>query len=96
MNTHSPGTAPSGIPLSPDAQMMEIVELTAADDERVWIRDAGAEADIWWRPLMFDIANGNHVELLRARKGGVLGRHMHTTPVHGFVLSGSWRYIERP
>jgi len=84
-----------GIALSPDASLMEIVELTAQDDERMWIKEPGTATDVRWRPLMFDLANGNHVELMRARKGGSLGRHLHATPVHGFVLKGSWRYIEK-
>ena len=96
MDATSPPPLSSGIALTPDACFNEIVELTAEDDERVWIREPGTATDVFWRPLMFDIANGNHVELLRVRKGGSLGRHMHTTPVHGFVLRGTWRYIERP
>ncbi|GAB5471465.1 MAG: 2,4'-dihydroxyacetophenone dioxygenase family protein [Rhodospirillales bacterium] len=85
----------SAIHLDGSAAMMEIVELTARDDERLWIKEPGNAVDVWWRPLMFDIANGNHVELMKVAKGGSLGRHMHCTPVHGFVLKGSWRYIER-
>jgi len=84
----------AGIELSPHASLMEIVELTAQDDERMWVKEPGLAVDVWWRPLMFDLANGNHVELMRVRKGGSLGRHLHATPVHGFVLKGKWRYIE--
>ena len=29
-----------------------------------------------------------------APRGGVSSRHRHPTPVHGFVLEGSWRYLE--
>ncbi len=86
----------SAIATGPDACLMEIVELTARDDERVWIREPGTAVDVWWRPLMFDLANGNHVELMRVRRGGSLGRHLHATPVHGFVLKGRWRYVEKP
>ena len=28
------------------------------------------------------------------RKSGVLSRHRHPQPVHGFVLKGSWHYLE--
>ena len=85
---------PDAVRLTPDATFMEIVELTARDDERVWIKEPGIGVDVWWRPLMFDVANGNHVEILRVRKGGSLGKHVHPTPVHGFVLEGRWRYLE--
>ncbi|MET0529207.1 MAG: 2,4'-dihydroxyacetophenone dioxygenase family protein, partial [Microvirga sp.] len=32
--------------------------------------------------------------LLRVRRAGILSRHLHPSPVHGFVLKGSWRYLE--
>jgi hypothetical protein len=28
------------------------------------------------------------------RKSGVLSRHRHPQPVHGFVLKGRWHYLE--
>ena len=34
------------------------------------------------------------MNLLRVRKSGVLSRHRHPQPVHGFVLKGSWHYLE--
>ena len=34
------------------------------------------------------------MNLLRVRKSGVLSRHRHPQPVHGFVLKGEWRYLE--
>jgi hypothetical protein len=32
--------------------------------------------------------------LLRVRRAGILSRHRHPAPVHGFVLRGAWRYLE--
>jgi hypothetical protein len=34
------------------------------------------------------------MNLLRVRKAGVLSRHRHPQPVHGYVLKGRWRYLE--
>jgi hypothetical protein len=34
------------------------------------------------------------MNLLRVRRSGVLSRHRHPQPVHGFVLKGSWHYLE--
>ena len=34
------------------------------------------------------------MNLLRVRKSGVLSRHRHPLPVHGFVLKGRWHYLE--
>jgi hypothetical protein len=34
------------------------------------------------------------VNLLRVRKAGILSRHRHPAPVHGFVIRGRWHYLE--
>jgi 2,4'-dihydroxyacetophenone dioxygenase len=60
-------------------------------DERLWTPQA---ENIWFRPLLFNTVAGEWVNLLRVRRSGVLSRHRHPAPVHGFVLKGSWRYLE--
>jgi 2,4'-dihydroxyacetophenone dioxygenase len=62
-----------------------------ATDERIWVP---LDENVWTRPLYFDMNSGGHCEVLRVRRGGVLGRHRHPSPVHGFVLKGRWRYLE--
>jgi 2,4'-dihydroxyacetophenone dioxygenase len=75
-------------PLSPP----EIVVAGAVpQDERVWVLQA---PNVWFRPLMLNTVNGQWCNLLRVRRAGVLSRHRHPAPVHGFVLKGSWRYLE--
>lgn len=76
--------------LPPDA-VPEIVTIAIPDDERVWVPQA---PNVWFRPLMLNTTNGQWCNLLRVRKSGVLSRHRHPAPVHGFVLKGSWRYLE--
>ncbi len=61
------------------------------EDERLWIE---LEPNVWFRPLSFDMTTGSHCELLRVRRGGVLTRHRHPSPVHGYVIKGKWRYLE--
>ena len=61
------------------------------EDERLWVPQA---PDVWFRPLLFDTVNGQWVNLLRVRKAGRLNRHLHPAPVYGYVLKGSWRYLE--
>jgi 2,4'-dihydroxyacetophenone dioxygenase len=34
------------------------------------------------------------VNLLKVTRAGVLSRHRHTNPVHGYVLKGRWHYLE--
>jgi hypothetical protein len=58
---------------------------------RVWIE---IEPNVWFRPLFFVMNSGLHGEGLRVRRDGVLVRHRHPSPVHGYVLKGRWRYLE--
>jgi 2,4'-dihydroxyacetophenone dioxygenase len=74
-------------PLSPP----EIVVHAIPDDERVWVPQA---PDVSFRPLMLNTLNGQWCNLLRVRRAGILSRHHHPAPVHGFVLKGCWRYLE--
>ena len=61
------------------------------EDERLWVPQA---ENVWFRPLMFDTTGGSWVNLLRVRRSGVLSRHRHPAPVHGYVIKGTWRYLE--
>lgn len=49
---------------------------------------------MWFRPLALNRVNGEWVNLLQVRCSGVLSRHRHPPPVHGYVIKGSWRYLE--
>jgi quercetin dioxygenase-like cupin family protein len=60
-------------------------------DERLWVPQA---PNVWFRPLLFNTVNGEWVNVLRVRQSGRLNRHRHPAPVHGYVLKGSWRYLE--
>src|SRR5688572_21717146 len=61
------------------------------DDERLWVPQA---ENVWFRPLLLNRVNGEWVNLLRVRRSGVLSRHRHPSPVHGYVIKGEWRYLE--
>jgi quercetin dioxygenase-like cupin family protein len=71
----------------------EIVEVAAAADEREWV--PAAMEGVWMRPLLFDTVRGAWTNVVRMRTEGFVSRHAHPAPVHGYVLSGSWRYAER-
>ena len=76
--------------LPPEAAA-DIVAQAIPTDERVWVPQAPL---VWFRPLMFNTINGGWCNLLRVRKAGILSRHRHPAPVHGYVIKGSWRYLE--
>jgi 2,4'-dihydroxyacetophenone dioxygenase len=61
------------------------------DDERLWVPQ---QENVWFRPLCLSASRGYWMNLLRVRKSGVLSRHRHPQPVHGFVLKGEWHYLE--
>jgi quercetin dioxygenase-like cupin family protein len=82
------GTDPMTTP--PDAAA-QIVTQAIPDDDRVWVPQAPR---VWFRPLMLNVVNGNWLNLLKVTKSGVLSRHRHPAPVHGYVIKGSWRYLE--
>lgn len=60
-------------------------------DERIWVPQA---PNIWFRPLLLDTVGGGWFNLLRVRRSGVLSRHRHPAPVYGYVIKGSWHYLE--
>ena len=64
----------------------------AGDDEASpWV-PFGDDALI--RHLAFDVRNNSFTNVLWVKAGGKLGRHRHRGPVSGYVLEGSWRYLE--
>lgn len=69
----------------------DFVTQAIPDDERLWVPQAD---NVWFRPLLLDATAGQWVNLLRVRRSGVLSRHRHPAPVHGYVIKGSWRYLE--
>lgn len=82
-----PVQPPSVHPFSPP----ELVVRGEPEDERVWVPQA---PNVWFRPLLLNTVAGQWCNLLRVRRSGVLSRHVHPAPVHGYVLRGSWRYLE--
>jgi 2,4'-dihydroxyacetophenone dioxygenase len=60
-------------------------------DERVWVPQG---TNVWFRPLLLNRVNGEWVNLIRVRRAGQISRHAHPAPVHGYVIKGSWRYLE--
>ena len=69
----------------------DIVTTALPEDERLWVPQA---ENVWFRPLLLNTVNGEWVNLLKVRRSGVLSRHRHPAPVHGYVIKGSWRYLE--
>ena len=69
----------------------EIAVPAMPEDERVWVPQAEG---VWFRPLMLNTLQGQWCNLLRVRRAGILSRHLHPQPVHGYVIKGRWHYLE--
>ena len=87
----SDSRTPYQLPMPAEAQAEIVVSGAVPDDERVWVPQA---ENVWFRPLCLNVSQGYWVNLLRVRKSGVLSRHRHPNPVHGYVIKGSWHYLE--
>ncbi|MGE0607116.1 MAG: 2,4'-dihydroxyacetophenone dioxygenase family protein [Pirellulales bacterium] len=79
-----------GLALPPDAAA-DLAVPAIPDDERVWVPQAER---VWFRPLLLNTVAGQWCNLLRVTRAGVLSRHRHPAPVHGYVIRGAWRYLE--
>ncbi|WP_374468481.1 2,4'-dihydroxyacetophenone dioxygenase family protein [Ferrovibrio sp.] len=75
----------------PAGMAKEIAMPAMPDDERVWVP---LHDNVWFRPLLLHTVEGYWTSLLRVRASGVVSCHRHPAPVHGYVLKGSWRYLE--
>lgn len=84
-------TMPYQLPFPQDAQEEIVISNAIPDDDRLWVPQA---ENVWFRPLCLNRSQGYWVNLLKVRKAGVLSRHRHPQPVHGFVLKGRWHYLE--
>lgn len=82
---------PYQLPFPDDAQEEIVIGDAIPTDQRLWVPQA---ENVWFRPLCLNRSQGYWMNLLKVRKSGVLSRHRHPQPVHGWVLKGRWHYLE--
>ena len=82
---------PYQLPFPKDAQEEIVIPNAMSDDDKLWVPQA---ENVWFRPLCLNRSQGYWMNLLKVKKAGVLSRHRHPQPVHGFVLKGRWHYLE--
>lgn len=80
-----------GIDAVVDKYSKKDVFIPATEEESPWVPFV---ENVYIRHLAFDVRANSFTNILRVDAGGGLGRHRHRGPVHGFVLRGSWRYLE--
>ncbi len=79
------------LPFSQDLQPEIVITDAVAEDERIRVSQSET---VSFRPLCLNRSQGYWMNLLRVRRSGMLSRHRHSQPVHGFVLNGRWYYLE--
>jgi quercetin dioxygenase-like cupin family protein len=67
------------------------VHIGANENESPWVP---WQPGVHIRHLSFDVRSNSFTNILWVAQGGMLGRHRHRGPVFGYVLEGSWRYLE--
>jgi 2,4'-dihydroxyacetophenone dioxygenase len=82
---------PYQLPMPKEASPDLVVPSVLPEDERVWVPQA---PNVSFRPLCLNASQGYWVNLLKVTRAGVLSRHRHTNPVHGYVIKGRWHYLE--
>ena len=82
---------PYQLPFPNDALDEIVIADAIPEDERLWVPQTDT---VSFRPLCLNRSHGYWMNLLRVRQSGFLSRHRHPQPVHGFVLKGSWHYLE--
>jgi quercetin dioxygenase-like cupin family protein len=82
---------PYQLPFPAEAAKEIVVPSVLPKDERVWVPQM---ENVSFRPLCLNASQGYWMNLLRVRKAGVLSRHRHPQPVHGYVIKGRWYYLE--
>lgn len=76
---------PFQYPRPEEASSDIVVAHAIPQDERVWVPQS---ENVHFRPLCLNASQGYWVNLLRVRKSGVLSRHRHPNPVHGWCSRG--------
>ena len=81
-------------PLAPQDMTDELFwkDGLSPNDERLWVPNGPGR---WSRPLCLNVSQGYWVHITKVTEAGIVSRHRHPAPVHGFVIEGKWRYLER-
>lgn len=82
---------PYQLPMPPDAQADIVIPNALPDDDRIWVPQAKG---VFFRPLCLNVSQGYWMNMLKVTQAGVLSRHRHPNPVHGYVIKGRWHYLE--
>lgn len=69
-----------------------LTDVVARSEEIPWIPQGSR--GVWFKPLRISLEQNRWVNLLKVTRGGVVNRHRHLSEVEGWVVQGSWHYLE--
>jgi 2,4'-dihydroxyacetophenone dioxygenase len=93
-----PDTAPA-----PEAQVTESLAYVYREYGRSDIHIGPGDAEspyvtllpgVLIRHLSFDVRRNAWTSIIWVQQGGMIGRHRHRGAVDGYVIEGSWKYLE--
>ena len=80
------------VSFTPHSLPTDLADLAVSSDDMPWVPNGQGLA---FKPLHYSPSTGMWINLIRCERKGRISRHLHTGgSVHGYVLQGSWRYIE--
>ncbi len=79
MPVHASNSAPS-------------TDVVARSADIPWIPQGSG--NVWFKPLRISLAQNRWTNLLKVTRNGVVNRHRHLSEVEGWVIQGSWHYLE--
>ena len=80
------------VSFAPHSLPTDLADLAVSSDDMPWVPNGQGLA---FKPLHYSPSTGMWINLIRCERKGRISRHLHTGgSVHGYVLQGSWRYIE--
>ena len=79
MTLHTSGAAPA-------------TDVVARSADLPWVPQGSN--GVWFKPLRISVEQNRWTNLLKVTRHGVVNRHRHLSEVEGWVIQGSWHYVE--
>lgn len=67
-------------------------DMVARSADIPWVPQGSG--NVWFKPLRISVEQNRWTNLLKVTKGGIVNRHRHLSEVEGWVIQGSWHYLE--
>lgn len=69
-----------------------VTDVVARSADIPWVPQGSG--NVWFKPLRISVEQNRWINLLKVTTGGIVNRHRHHSEVEGWVISGSWHYLE--